>query len=389
MRLQELREVCGLITDGTHYTPPDLGAGFPFLTVKDIGPGGELDFVRCAKISEDEFKRACQGNSAPVEGDVLFSKDGTVGKVSVVRGSTKFAVLSSIAILRPDRNLIDSDYLGHVLRSPAVVDQALKKKTGSAIRRIILSDLKSVRFPVPKLSEQQKIAAILEKADALRAKRREAIDKLEQLLQSVFLDMFGDPVVHPRAEVVELSELCSRITDGTHQSPTWSDAGVPFIFQSNVKPYRIDFDTKRAISEDEYELLTARCPIEYGDVLFTIVGSYGNAAMVRTHEKFCFQRHIAHLKPKEDVLPDYLEAVLNQASTKRQADERVTGIAQKTLILRELRSLKVFRPSIEKQKEFSAVAASIREQKVLLQRLLEQHESLFSSLQHRVMSGPL
>src|SRR3546814_3683344 len=100
-------------------------------------------------MAKEEFEKAAAGSSAPILGDVLFSKDGTVGKVSIVRERRDFAVLSSIAILRPNSDLVDSEYLGHALRSPSILDQALRKKTGSAIRRIVLSDLKGIRLPIP------------------------------------------------------------------------------------------------------------------------------------------------------------------------------------------------------------------------------------------------
>ena len=192
-----------------------------------------------------------------------------------------------------------------------------------------------------------------------------------------------------KAKVLELSELCDRITDGTHQSPQWSESGIPFLFQSNVKPFEIDISTKKFISIEEYKSLTARCPIEYGDVLFTIVGSYGNAAMVRTQEKFCFQRHIAHLKPHKNVLPQFLEAMLNQKATKQQVDERVTGIAQKTLILKELRALKVLHPPLIEQQKFSAIVTRIQTIKGEMRRSAEKMDELFLSLQQRAFSGKL
>ena len=387
MRSLALRDVCKLITDGTHYTPPDIGAGIPFLTVKDIDDQGTLDFEGCSKIAGDEYARAAAGNSAPNVGDVLFSKDGTVGKVSVVREPKNFAVLSSIAILRPNIEVVDSEYLGHALKSPSALDQALKRKTGSAIRRIILSDLKGVRLPIPSLVEQRRIAAILDKADALRAKRREAIKKLDLLLQSVFLDMFGDPVKSPKADVVPLASICSRITDGTHQSPRWAESGVPFLFQSNVKPGEINYETKKTISLDEHEALTIRCPIEFGDVLYTIVGSYGNAAMVRTNDKFCFQRHIAHLKPAPGVVPEFLEGMMNHPAVKRQADERVTGIAQKTLILKELKALKVFKPKIEHQQRFKRISDELRSARQRAIRHADATEVLFASIQYQAFNG--
>ncbi len=152
IELRTIDEICVLGTDGTHYSPPEVGEGIPFLTVKDMNGNG-LDFTGCSKISEEEYDRTLSGNSAPQLGDVLFSKDGTVGKVHVVVENSPFAVLSSIAILRPNTNIIDSHYFGHILKMPKTLDQASRKKTGSALRRIILKDLKSVQIPVPPLGE--------------------------------------------------------------------------------------------------------------------------------------------------------------------------------------------------------------------------------------------
>ena len=141
MKATFIEDTCELITDGTHYTPPDVGEGIPFLTVKDMSVKG-LDFINCSHISTGEYAKADTGNSSPKVGDVLFSKDGTVGKVHVVSEKNEFAILSSIAILRPKKDILDSKYFGYVLRSPITLNQAVRRKTGSAIRRIILKDLK-------------------------------------------------------------------------------------------------------------------------------------------------------------------------------------------------------------------------------------------------------
>ncbi|MCE3002192.1 MAG: restriction endonuclease subunit S [Xanthomonadaceae bacterium] len=199
-----IEEACDLVTDGTHYTPKNIGRGIPFLTVKDVTDDA-LDFIGCSFISDNDFRLANAGNSAPQRGDILFSKDGTVGKVHVVSTDKPFAVLSSLAILRPKPDLVDPKYFGFVLRSPRVLDDALKRKTGSAIRRVILSDLKSVRVPLPPLPEQRQIAAILDRTDALRAKRRAALAQLDTLTQSIFLDTFGSVRDNPNGwQVVAL-----------------------------------------------------------------------------------------------------------------------------------------------------------------------------------------
>jgi len=158
-----LEEVCEQITDGTHYTPPSEPEGVPFLTVKDMGENG-LDLVGCARISQSEFDRAAKGGSVPKRGDVLFSKDGTVGKVHVVEKGESYGLLSSIAIVRPLQQKLDSCYLAKILGSPRTLQQAAQMRTGSALRRLILKDLKRIKIPIPPLPEQHRI---VEKIDEL------------------------------------------------------------------------------------------------------------------------------------------------------------------------------------------------------------------------------
>lgn len=185
-----LDSLCTLLTDGTHYTPPNIGEGMPFLTVADMQSTG-LNFDTCSRISVSDFAEADRQNSAPKRGDVLFSKDGTVGKVHVVNGEGPFAVLSSIAIIRPDTQKLDPNYLAHFLRSPAAMSAAERSKTGSALRRIILKDIKRLCLDPPPLPEQRRIAAILDQADALRRLRRQSLSRLSELGQAIFFEMFG------------------------------------------------------------------------------------------------------------------------------------------------------------------------------------------------------
>ena len=150
--------------------------------------------------------------------------------------------------------------------------------------------------------------------------------------------------------MVQLSAVCGRITDGTHQPPKFSGDGVPFIFVSNIGNGRIDLKTSKFITQSQHQELTQRCPVEPGDVLYTTVGSYGNAAQVLGSVPFAFQRHIAHLKPMRDLIaPAYLAAVLNSAIVRRQVDRLVRGVAQKTLNLAALKSVIVPLPALREQ----------------------------------------
>lgn len=179
-----LKDLCNLITDGTHYTPKDVGVGTPFLTVRDMSEDG-LDFETCSFISGADFLTAQSGNCSPQLEDVLFSKDGTVGKVHVVTENVKFAVLSSVAILRPDKNKVLPHFLGYTLKSPQILSNALAKKTGAAIRRIILANLKDLLIPVPPIDVQLQFVTEIERLRQVEHNSKAQLDQINKLIKSL------------------------------------------------------------------------------------------------------------------------------------------------------------------------------------------------------------
>lgn len=165
--------------------------------------------------------------------------------------------------------------------------------------------------------------------------------------------MFGGT---PDNEKVTMADICKIITDGTHQPPKFVSEGIPFLFVSNIVTNEIRYDAQKFISEETYAELIKRTPIAVGDILLSTVGSYGHPAVVKTKKHFCFQRHIAYLKPNADMVDsEYLRGAILSADVQRQIDEGVKGIAQKTLNLSEIRKIKLPLPPIEQQKQFAAL----------------------------------
>ena len=157
-----LIDVCKRITDGSHYSPKTLGDEYPYITVKDIS-NDEIDFENCKFVDEKFYKELVKNNCNPVEGDILFSKDGTVGKVSIVDYKKNFVVLSSLAIISPNEKIINPRFLFFTLKSASFIKEAVEKKTGAAITRIILKTLKNIKIAIPNLDEQKKIISSLDK----------------------------------------------------------------------------------------------------------------------------------------------------------------------------------------------------------------------------------
>ncbi|UPU89767.1 restriction endonuclease subunit S [Demequina sp. TMPB413] len=331
------------------------------------------------RMITDAGLQSCAARVLP-EGSVLLSSRAPIGHVAI--NSVPMATNQGFKSLIPGPR-VDAKYLYHWLRANTAHLQSMGN--GATFKELSKKTVERILVPLPTIDEQRRIAAILDHADVLRAKRRQVLTRLDTLTQSIFHDMFGT-----EANNVALGDVCLRITDGTHQSPEWSDQGVPFLFVSNITSGEIDFETKKHISHDVWRTLTRRCPIDVGDVLYSTVGSYGFPAVVRTEDPFAFQRHIAHIKPDQDVLlPDFLSAQLSSAPLRRQAARAARGIAQPTVNLASIREFNIVVPSVARQKEFVARVAPVSEMKLQARAVANGLTALFESLQSRAFSGQL
>jgi type I restriction enzyme, S subunit len=229
---------------------------------------------------------------------------------------------------------------------------------GAGLRHVSKRFIEDLALPQVPLEVQRRTTAVLDRTLSLRARRQASIDLLGSLTQGFLLSLIGRDY---DGRVASLAEITTRVTDGTHQTPKFRDAGVPFIFVKNVRNGSIDFRTDKFISRDEHAALYRRCPVEPGDVLYTTVGAtYGHAAAVGSFTDFAFQRHIAHIKPDPSkVLPDYLAPVMQLPLVKVQADRWARGAAQPTINLKELREFQIPLPSLAVQREFAERAARI------------------------------
>jgi type I restriction enzyme S subunit len=180
---KELMEICEQITDGSHFSPKSSDDDeYPYITVRDIDDD-IIDFDNCKNICKKDFKLLMKNGCKPNLGDLLFSKDGTVGKVSLVDFEKDFVVLSSLAIIRPKSKIITSSLLKYILKNPLFLQTAVGMKTGVAIRRIILKNLKLIDVSFPKSLKDQN--NIVQKLDALSAETK----KLEAIYQQKSVDL--------------------------------------------------------------------------------------------------------------------------------------------------------------------------------------------------------
>ena len=323
--------------NGYAFKPEDRGEeGLQIIRIQDLtGNSYDLGFYN------GKYPKKIEIN----DGDVLISWSASLG-VYVWNGG-KALLNQHIFKVKFDKVDIDKSYFVYAVRYK--LNDMGEKTHGATMKHIVKRDFDATEIPYPPLKKQIEIAINLDKISMVIKERKRELQLLDELIKARFVEMFGDCT-----NMISLSELCLIITDGTHQSPKFQHEGIPFILVSNLSKNTVTYDTDKFISEETYKELYKRTPIEIGDILLSTVGSYGHPAVVVEDRKFLFQRHIAYLKPKSNILNSYyMHGALLSPDCQRQIEEKVKGIAQKTLNLSEIRKIMIPVPTLDLQNQYA------------------------------------
>lgn len=381
--------------------------GTPSRKKSEYYDGGDIHWVKTGDLHNKYVRTASEfitqegldGSSARLypKGTVLVAMYGaTIGACSIL--DIEAATNQACAAFTPTEK-VDPVFLYYLLKhsKPAFV----KAGSGGAQPNISGTFLKNFEIPLPPLEVQKRIAAILDKADAIRQKRKQAIDLADEFLRSVFLDMFGDPVTNPKGwEQVPLSTLSDKILNGTTPrggSDVYVEKGIAFLRSQNVWKKRIDLDDIVYL-DDEIHAKMSKSSLKHKDILITKTGrintensSLGRAAIYYgKDDEANINGHVYLVRLKPDNVHEFIEFIL---TTKEYRDHIrsvcVGGIDKRQLNKNHIEEFPIICPPSNEQQRFVKILH--QSQKVLdnYKEQLVEAQNNFSALTQKAFLGQL
>lgn len=315
---------------------------------------------------------------------VLSSIGARCGKCFLPEG--RWTSLANTQLIFPDPNQADVKFLWFQLN-----DESRWHRSGTAQPFIKPSDVKAHRVYLPPLSEQKRIAGILDQADGLRRKRQQALALTDQFLRSTFLDLFGDPRTNSRNWPAEkLGDVLELITYGLTVRPEYVDAGYRLISAREIRQGFVDLASAPFIGEDDFQQLSDKGKPKRGDILFSKTGSIGHCAEVVTDEPFAVSQNAARLRFNEShILSTFALHYLRSAYVQTLANSLAKGNAVRDLQLGDMKTIPIYQPPIATQRKFAEVVRKTESSKNRLGIAAESTSTLFNSLVQRAFRGEL
>lgn len=371
-----------------------MGSSPPGESYNDEGKGVPL-INGPVEFSEGDFGLTIRGKSTtePTRmceaGDLLLCVRGsTTGRTNIA--GFEACIGRGVASIRAKE---DQRFLDHFIRTQR--QRLFDLGNGSTFPSITQEQLISVKVPIPPVTEQRRIAAILDKADAIRQKREEGIRLTEELLRSTFLEMFGDPATNPKGwEIVPLGSAAELVTSGltpTGGSTIYVDAGPLFIRSQNVRMNRLDLSDVAFLPQAIHESMS-RTKVHEGDVLLNITGaSIGRVAAVDTLPgEANVNQHVCIIRlDRKKATPEFVSVFISLSFGQRQIDNMQSGASRQGLNHQQVRSLRMPLPPLPLQQRYSRAVSVQRKLSDKREQGRMACDELFNALVQRAFRGEL
>ena len=364
----------GLTTEEYQDSGPYLVTGTDF-------NNGEISWDSCHHISMERYEQ--DKYIQLQEGDLLITKDGTIGKTAIVRSLEGEATLNTgVFLVRPLDESYTTRFLYWILNSTVFNEYIEYSKTGSTVAHLYQETFANWKFPVPKIDQQTAIATFLDRKtqaiDRLIEKKQQLIEKLKEKRQALITQAVtkglpseaaakaglnpGAPMkdsgiewlgeIPEHWEITKTKFVTNKIIDGTHHTPTYTDEGVPFLRVTDIHNEKINLDDVKRISVEEHNQLKSRCNPERGDLLLSKNGTIGITKVIDWEWEFSIFVSLCLIKFKKKKISPYYYAYFFKSDI---VEQQITAGSKKTSVtnlhLDKIKELIVTLPPINEQKD--------------------------------------
>jgi len=352
-----------------------------YITIKDIY-NGKINFSDKTDKVDDAAIQIIKRRSRIKIGDVLFVSIGRIGETAIVtEKDDSWDVNESVFVFSLNMDIIIPEYFCILFQSDAVRQYLMGNSSGSTFKSIKMNQLEKMTFDLPPIEQQRQIAMVLSAIKGLIASRKDQLLAFDTLIKARFVEMFGDLKLNSKGwEIKPFEDLTDLITDGEHNTPRRVEEGIYLLSARNVLNHSFQLDDVDYIDQEEYDRIAKRITPQEGDVLISCSGTVGRCCSVPAYMKFQMVRSVALLRFKKEINPVFAEYMITSDYLQEQINSSKTASSQANLFQGKIAKLKGFVPPRYLQDEFLTFVAQIDKSKAVVQKALDEAQTLFDSL---------
>lgn len=356
----------------------DIQYGYPFNSAHfSDSPSDGMPLIRIRDVKDGQTSTYYKGDY-PQEyiihkGDYLIGMDG---EFNIAPWKSDDALLNQRVCKISSKN--KEVYVGYLYRFLSKELKKIEDETPFVtVKHLSAKRLNQVSIPVPPLSIQSRIVSELDLLQSIIDKQKAQLKELDTLAQSIFYDMFGDPVENEKGwEVKKFDELCTIITDGEHATPRRSESGIYLLSARNIQNHKLDLKDVDYIDTEEYNRIAKRITPQKGDVLISCSGSVGRVC-IAPDIKFQMVRSVALLRLIDSVCSVFFEYLICSDYVQNQINNSKVQVAQANLFQGKIRALNAIVPPLSLQQSFANKIEAIEKQKSAISKSIAETEKLF------------
>lgn len=383
----KLEDICLKITDGSHYSPADdKNSTIPMFSVKDMEEFG-FNYSNCKHISNEEYEKMIKNDCVPKINDVLVAKDGSYLKeIFVNETEDNKAILSSIAIFRPNTKIVNPYFLCYLLKTPNVLNYVKDNcVSGSALPRIILRAFKGIELNIPNLEIQNKIVEIIKNINNKIRLNNKINNNLHELINSLYKELFNT-LDDNNSSLIQLKEISKSILGGTpsRANPEYWNGNINWINSGEINKFRI-LTASEKITEEGLNKSSATMLPKKTTVIAITGATLGQVS--RLEIESCANQSVIGIAPFDEKLNNYIYLyILNNI---KDLISNQTGGAQQHINKNNVETFKIRIPKEEQIEMFNNKVNSIFE-KIRLNCLININlEQLRNTLLPKLMNGEI